>query len=117
LQCHNFLKEAGSDKEQVLILPEQFINMIMLAVLPFMEHLQHSTPLPPELKAKLDGPNSCWTDTDGVLHDAGDQIIVPSDVSLQTEIIQLTHDAPHIRHPGIGKTVELVKHNYWWLML
>jgi hypothetical protein len=104
----------GSDEEQVLIPPEQFINTIITLAAPsFMERLQHSTPLLPELKVKLDNPNSCWTNTDGVLHNAGDWIIISSNVSLQTKIIWLTHDAPYIGHPRIGKTVELVEHNYW----
>jgi hypothetical protein len=60
LQCLDFLEGAGLDEEQALIPLEQFIKtMIMLAVLPFMERLRHSTPLLPELKVKLEDPNSC----------------------------------------------------------
>jgi hypothetical protein len=51
---------------------------------------------------------------DGLLHDAGERIIVPGDVSLRTELIQLTHDVPHAGHPGIEKTVELLRRNYHW---
>jgi hypothetical protein len=42
---------------------------------------------------------------------------VPSDVSLRTEIIRLTHDVPHMGHPGIKKTIELISQNYRWLSL
>jgi hypothetical protein len=113
LQCPNFLEGAGSDEEQVLIPLEQFINtIIMLAVPSFMECLWHSTTLLPELKVKLDDSNSHWTNTDGVLHNEKDWILIPSNVSLQTEIIWLTHDVPHIGHPRISKTVELIECNY-----
>jgi hypothetical protein len=39
---------------------------------------------------------------------------MPGDVSLCTELIRLTHDVPHVGHPGIEKTVELLRWNYHW---
>jgi hypothetical protein len=48
------------------------------------------------------------------LHNAGERIIVPGNVSLCTELIRLTHDVPHVGHPGIKKTVELLQRNYHW---
>jgi hypothetical protein len=29
-------------------------------------------------------------------------------------IIKLYHDAPHTRHPGHSKTLELIKQDHWW---
>jgi hypothetical protein len=35
-------------------------------------------------------------------------------VSLCTEIIRLTHDVPHVGHPGIEKMIELLGRSYCW---
>ncbi len=40
--------------------------------------------------------------------------MVPEDVDLRQELIRLTHDAPYAGHPGIGKTLELLKRTYSW---
>jgi hypothetical protein len=105
---------AETDK-QVLILPEYFINaVVMLDASSYLEHLQHKQPLDEEIAARLQDPDSHWNETAWVIHDAGGRIIIPSNVGLQTEIIQLTHDVPHIGHPRIGKTVSLIKGDCWW---
>jgi hypothetical protein len=39
---------------------------------------------------------------------------MPENVSLCTEVIQLTHDIPHMGHPGIKKTIELLGRSYHW---
>jgi hypothetical protein len=69
----------------------------------FLEHLQHS-----DLLHLEDG----WYMQDGLLHDAGGRIVVPSNVGLHTEIIRLTHNVPHVGHPGIEKMIELIGQNY-----
>jgi hypothetical protein len=70
-----------------------------------LEHLQHLA-----LPCLEEG----WYMQDGLLHNAGDWIVVPDDVSLHTEIIQLTHDVPHVGHPRIEKTIELLGRSYHW---
>jgi hypothetical protein len=71
----------------------------------FLEHLWHS-----DHPCLEDG----WYVQDGLLHNAGGRIVVPSNVGLCTEIIRLTHDVPHMGHPGIEKTIELIGQNYRW---
>jgi hypothetical protein len=86
---------------------DHFINMaVSLSAPNFLEHLQHPAPLP-DLKEG-------WYVQDGLLRDAGDQIIVLDDVSLCLEIIRLTPNIPHMGHPGIEKMVELLQRNYHW---
>jgi hypothetical protein len=94
-------------KEAVLLPGNHFINVaVSLSAPDFLEHLWHPAPL-------LDLEEG-WYMQDGLLCDAGDQIIVPNDVSLCTEIIQLTHDVPHMGHPEIKKMAELLWRNYCW---
>ena len=42
------------------------------------------------------------------------KIYVSKNMELRTEVIQLHHDVPAVRHGGKWKTVELVIRNYWW---
>jgi hypothetical protein len=79
---------------------------VSLSTPSFLEHLRHPAPLP----VLEEG----WYVQDGLLRDAGERIIVPDDVSLHMELIQLTHDIPHVGHPGIEKTVELLWRSYHW---
>ena len=44
-----------------------------------------------------------------------EQIYVPRDKELRTEIIQLYYDVPVAKYSGQWKTTELVTRNYWWL--
>jgi hypothetical protein len=67
-------------KEAVLLPGNHFINVaVSLSAPNFLEHLWHPAPLP-DLKEG-------WYMQDGLLHDAGDQIIVLDNVSLRLEII------------------------------
>jgi hypothetical protein len=94
-------------KEAVLLLGDQFINVaVSLSAPNFLERLQHLAPLP-DLEEG-------WYTQDGLLHNAGDRIIMLDNVSLHLEIIRLTHDVPHAGHLGIEKTVELLQRNYHW---
>jgi hypothetical protein len=59
---------------------DHFINVaVSLSVPNFLERLWHLAPLP-DLEEG-------WCVQDGLLHDAGDPIIVPDNVSLHLEII------------------------------
>jgi hypothetical protein len=91
--------------------------IIMLAAPSYLECLKHRQPITKEFEARLQDPELHWNETDGVIHDAGGQIIIIGDVSLWNKIILLTHDVPHIGHPGIGKMVDLLERDYWWLAL
>jgi hypothetical protein len=89
----------------------------MLATPSYLECLRHRQPIAKEFEARLWDPESHWNEIDGVICDARGWIVIPGDVSLQNEIIQLTHDAPHVGHPRIGKTIDLLERDYWWLAL
>lgn len=41
------------------------------------------------------------------------KILVPT-IELQTEIIRLHHDLKTVGHPGITRTLELIKRNFYW---
>src|SRR3954462_10175655 len=43
-----------------------------------------------------------------------DQIYIPLNPGLRSEIIRLNHDHPLARHPGRDKTKELIGQDYWW---
>jgi hypothetical protein len=67
-------------KEVVLLLGDHFINVaVSLSVPNFLERLQHLAPLPDFEEG--------WYVQDGLLCNAGDQIIMLDDVSLRLEII------------------------------
>src|SRR6266571_6212516 len=48
---------------------------------------------------------------DGMMHFKNKVYIPPS---LQENIMKQNHDMPIARHPGISKSQELIKWNYWW---
>jgi hypothetical protein len=74
--------------KQVLVLPEYFINtIVMLGAPSYLECLQHRHPSDEEIAARLWDPDSHWNKTAGVIRDARGRVIIPSDVGLQTEII------------------------------
>jgi hypothetical protein len=85
-------------KEVVLLLEDRFINVaVSLSTPSFLEHLQHLAPLP-DLEEG-------WYVQDGLLCDAGERIIVPGDVGLCTNLIQLIHNVPHMGHQELRR---------WW---
>ena len=40
------------------------------------------------------------------------KVVIPN--SLRTECIRLCHDPQYAGHPGVAKTIQLVKRNFWW---
>jgi len=50
---------------------------------------------------------------DGILY-KGSQLWVPFNESLQMNLIREVHDQPSIGHPGILRTMEIIKRNYYW---
>jgi hypothetical protein len=80
LHWPDYLDVLEDTKEVVLLPEDQFINMAVLLSMPsFLECLWHPAPLP-DLEEG-------WYMQDGLLHDAGERIIVPDDVSLHMELI------------------------------
>jgi hypothetical protein len=78
-RCSDYIRSSDKFKEVILLGSDHVINVAVSLSAPlFLEHLQHSALL--HLKEG-------WYTQDGLLHDAGDQIIMPDDVGLHTEII------------------------------
>jgi len=40
--------------------------------------------------------------------------VVPEDLKLQRDLVELNHDSPTVAHPGIDKTHKLLLKQYWW---
>jgi len=108
----------ADNTDQVLLLPSRFINAIIaLSSPPFLDRLRFPDPLPQDISAALEDPDSRWTCTDGLVRDVEERLVVPEDVSLRTEIIRLAHSSPHAGHPGIDKTYDLISRDYFWKTL
>lgn len=43
-----------------------------------------------------------------------DKVYIPENLDLRREILSKHHDLPVMGHPGMFKTLELVKRSYWW---
>jgi hypothetical protein len=78
-RCANYIRSSDESKGVVLLGLDHFINVaVSLSVPLFLECLWHSA-----LLCLEEG----WYVQDGLLHNARDQIIMPDDVGLCTEII------------------------------
>jgi hypothetical protein len=42
------------------------------------------------------------------------RLCIPKIKEIITTLIQLYHDPPHVGHPGVSKTYELLRRNYFW---
>ena len=110
----DLLAEKVPHDKEILIPTSKFINTIIeLINPPFMSRLHH-TIIPPKLSAQLLNPRLSMTNANGLIRDADGVIIVPEDASLRTDIIHHFHAIPTAGHPGIEKTLELLKRNYFW---
>src|SRR5215472_8037959 len=99
--------------DQTLLPPSLFINSIIKLSDPsFLSQLRFPDPLPPNVAKKVDGPNTPWTSIDGLVRDDADHIVVPEVVTLRTDILRSFHSSPTTGHPGISKTLELIKRHY-----
>ena len=54
-----------------------------------------------------------WKVEEGLLF-YKNRLYVPANLGLRREILELHHDLPVMGHPGIFKTLVLVKRNFWW---
>ena len=58
--------------------------------------------------------NTICEECDGTLTDNFGRLYVPESNLLWMEVIQKYHDPPVARHPGYGKTLDLLQCNYYW---
>jgi hypothetical protein len=70
--------------------------------------------LPPNVQKKIDNPESGWTIEEGIVHDKERRRWVPDTDSLRMDLIKNFHDPPHVGHPGMRKTQDLILRGYFW---
>ena len=112
----------GEDEEETTMLPNSlFISTLDISLRDRLiaateqdllakeaiESIQ-KTSIPPLRSAITD-----WT-IDNELILFKQRIYVPDNLTLRQEILHLHHDLPVMGHPGVFKTLELVKRSYWW---
>lgn len=54
-----------------------------------------------------------WKLKDGLLY-FKNKVYIPENLDLRREVLSRHHDLPVMGHPGMFKTLELVKRSYWW---
>lgn len=113
---------GDTDNEDILMLPDLiFVQTINTSLL---EHIQTSKKL--DIVAhqacnalNTNGPwpmyssSKDWWQEDRLLFYCN-AVYIPPEESLWCEAVQLHHDLPSIGHPGIQKTLLLLKCNFWW---
>ena len=101
--------------QKPLLSPSVFINEVITLPAPdFMSRLRHPYPLIRSLSERLTDASTDLSLDDGIVRDAAGRIMVPPDVSVCTDIIRLTHSSTHVGHPGIEKTLDLIRRSYFW---
>src|SRR6202048_2221341 len=63
---------------------------------------------------KMEEKDPYWLETEEGLAMWKNHVYIPKDQKLREDIIRMHHDLPHIGHPGIHRTEELITRNYWW---
>src|SRR6202023_3302121 len=111
-----------TDNNDVILLPDPiFIKLIDTELQTFIQNetssdeffakallaLKNHSPLP--ITSKLDE----WSTADGLLFFRG-RCYIPPSLNLRREIVHQNHDTLPSGHPGHLKTLELVRHSYWW---
>ena len=93
------------DNENIIILPEEvFVQTVTIAD---KEERQDKETLRPWVNPhKLKHVNDIW-------YKEGRRVVTGSTED-KCIIIKSCHNPPTYGHPGISKTTQLVKHNYWW---
>ena len=59
------------------------------------------------------GKSEDWTEDEGIVL-YKDKVYIPPDENLRREVIKMYHEPVHMAHPGIQKTKDLVKREYYW---
>ena len=109
-----------NDNQDVILLKEEvFAKAVNLKL---REKIRGNRARDPELvdlltsKGKIKRPGfgkpEDWTDDEGILL-YRDKVYVPPDDNLRRDIVQMYHKPRHMAHPGIQKTKDLVKWEYF----
>lgn len=78
---------------------------------PFLERVKQGYQSDPWFADPANTDN--LTEASGV-YTLADAIVVPDYDGLRLQVMQECHDAPYAGHPGRDKTLQLVKHWFWW---
>jgi hypothetical protein len=78
---------------------------------PFLERVKQGYEKDPWFADPANTEN--LTQINGV-YTLADAIVVPNYDQLRLQVLQECHDAPYAGHPGRDKTLQLVKHWFWW---
>src|SRR6267142_471536 len=62
---------------------------------------------------KWEDKHNLRRDKQGWYH-KGIALVVPEDLKLRRDLVELNHDSPTAAHPGIDKTHKLLHKQYWW---
>ena len=101
------IPEEDTDNEDTILLPTQlFARVINLDL-----RGKIMTALTEE--DRKESLNEDWKETDGLLFYKG-RCFVPDQLELRKEIVHLHHDTLSSGHPGVTKTLELIKRQYFW---
>jgi hypothetical protein len=97
--------QGREDNQNITVLPEQVFARAM-------EVLPNPITQDEEILKPWIDPHQLKP-LNGVWYKEG-RTVVTGDVTAKREIIQAHHDLPVYGHPGIGKTIQLVKRTHWW---
>lgn len=109
--------EEDTDNKDQILLPGNLFQpepiQICTINLPLRESLQTELGRSAELKSLQERNTKDWTETEGI-HYFQHLCYIPESLELQRQIVARNHDTSTTGYPGIYKTTELVKQNYWW---
>jgi hypothetical protein len=100
--------QGTEDNTNVTVLPEHLFARTTVTIIP--QHRQDEERLKP------------WIDPhqlkclDGIWYKEG-RVVVTEELQGKCKIIRAHHDPPIHGHPGINRTTQIIKRNYWWPQL
>jgi hypothetical protein len=114
--------ETDLREEQTIIPLSRFINDIspleaenFKKNLSVLQRMSWQIPFPPHVLKKLEDDRlGIRVHTDGTIRDVNDRVMVPEDVTLRNLLMRLHHESPLSGHPGIDKTLESLRREYFW---
>ena len=131
--------KGDEDNKKLVVLPECFFVHVRLAGTEWadpnnLEEWQRFTKNEDNVadyqsvhdRVMADQVNNCrqplikrWSNTHQLIHEyghwwKGTQPVVASDNDLKRGVIQLFHNNPATKHPGIANTYALTKQDFWW---
>jgi len=123
IQPSDCLSRAFVDGEKVTALAaieaeagesENTIEKPLTLELDILKKLQAGYTLPVFAELLKDKRNSSWTHSHGLYYHHG-RIVVPSDVSLRSMLLNLYHSVPYVGHRGSGLTLKNIERDYYWI--